>query len=42
MCSKIYASRPLVKGKLMSLAKAVCLSKDNMTFNGIQLLSGTL
>jgi hypothetical protein len=35
-------SRPLVKGKLMSLAKAVCLSKDNMTFNGIQLLSGTL
>jgi hypothetical protein len=28
-------SRLLAKGKLMSLAKAFCLSKGNITFNGV-------
>jgi hypothetical protein len=36
VCALIFKpSRLLAKGKVMSLAKAFCLSKGSMTFNGI-------
>jgi hypothetical protein len=42
-CALIYKpSKLLAKGKVMSLAKAFCLSKGNITFNDIQLLPRTL